>query len=82
MDATTEWLLEGPPWVQYRTRVDLLKQSEKSTQVVAARAAMLAHPQVKALIKGLAGWPVQVISILATPQFDKKELTDTGTCLK
>ncbi|MBI4790838.1 MAG: hypothetical protein HY782_27730 [Chloroflexi bacterium] len=62
MDTTIEWLLEGPPWVQYRTRVDLLNQPEKNADVRAARAAMLAHPQVRALVKGLADWPVQPIA--------------------
>jgi hypothetical protein len=28
MDALIRWLIEGEPWVEYRTRVDLLDQSE------------------------------------------------------
>ena len=28
MDAPIDWLLEGEPWVVYRTRRDLLGQSE------------------------------------------------------
>ncbi|MBN1451292.1 MAG: hypothetical protein JW963_09775 [Anaerolineales bacterium] len=53
----TDWLLEGPPWVQYRTRIDLLGQAETDQEVIAARKAMLADPQVQALLKELAEWP-------------------------
>jgi hypothetical protein len=38
MDKLVEWLLEGPPWVQYRTRIDILGQPESNSEVVANRA--------------------------------------------
>lgn len=57
MNELTAWLLEGPPWVQYRTRVDLLAQLEEDPEVQAARQAMLTHPQVQGLLGELAGWP-------------------------
>ena len=53
----TDWLLEGPAWVQYRTRIDLLCQSENAPEVTAARTAMLADPQVQAMLGELANWP-------------------------
>src|SRR5512137_475435 len=56
------WLLEGPAFVQYRARLDLLGQTEKNKDVVAARRAMLADPQVQALVAELAAWPVRVLS--------------------
>jgi hypothetical protein len=62
MADVLDWLLEGPVFVQYRTRLDLLGQTEKNKDVVAARRAMLADPQVKALVKELAAWPVRVLS--------------------
>src|SRR5512141_1562323 len=57
MTATIDWLLDGPPWVQYCTRLDLLGQTDRSAEVKAARQALLAHPQVQALVSELAGWP-------------------------
>lgn len=57
MDKVIEWLLEGPPWVQYRTRLDLLGQAENNSEVVHARQAMMAHPQVQTLISELKTWP-------------------------
>ena len=57
MDNYIPWLLEGPPWVQYRTRLDLLHEPESSPQVASARTAMLAHPQVQALLAEAASWP-------------------------
>jgi hypothetical protein len=57
MKNTTDWLLTGPPWVQYRTRLDLLGQSEKDKEVADARQAMQNHPQIKAMITELREWP-------------------------
>ncbi|MCD4686535.1 MAG: hypothetical protein K8S97_11430 [Anaerolineae bacterium] len=53
-----DWLLaHGDPWVQYRTRIDLLDQSADDPDVQHARAAMLSDPRVRALIDGLHDWP-------------------------
>lgn len=62
MKPPVEWLLEGKPWVAYRTRRDLLGESERAPAVKSARAGMLADPRVKALVKELAGWPGTVIA--------------------
>jgi len=56
-DKTIEWLLQGDPWIEYRTRVDLLGQTEKDPQVVAARKAMLADAKIQALLTELMAWP-------------------------
>ena len=57
-----EWLLQGDPWVEYRTRVDLLGQSKTDLQVTAARKAMLADPKIKSLITELIDWPGNVLN--------------------
>ena len=58
MSELTQWFLESnEPWTRYRTLVDLLDRSEDDPDVQAARAEMLAHPQVKALIAQAAAWP-------------------------
>jgi hypothetical protein len=62
MSAPVEWLLAGYPWVEYRTRRDLLGQADNDLQVGAAREAMLEDPQVRALIGELTAWPGKVIS--------------------
>jgi hypothetical protein len=62
MNVPMEWLLEGEPWIEYRTRVDLLGQSEQDPEVTAAREAMLADPRVRGLIDELSGWPGTVIA--------------------
>jgi hypothetical protein len=54
-------LLEGPPWVRYRTRLDLLGQTEDSPEVQSDRAAMLTDPQVQDLLVGIAAWPGPVL---------------------
>jgi hypothetical protein len=56
MNDVVAWLLQGPPWVEYRTRVDLLDQPEDTPEVKKARQAMLEHPQIQEMITGLAGW--------------------------
>lgn len=54
----THWLLDSDePWTQYRTMVDLLDEPEDDPEVCGARAEMLAHPQVCALIDRAASWP-------------------------
>ena len=59
---TIEWLLQGEPWVEYRTRVDLLEQPESDPQVSAARKTMLADPKVKSLLSELMDWPGTVLN--------------------
>jgi hypothetical protein len=61
-DKTVEWLLQGEPWIQYRTRLDLLGQSYIDPQVIAARKAMMADPKIKALLAGLTDWPGTVLN--------------------
>ena len=61
MDGTMAWLLEGPPWVQYRTRLDLLGQPEDAALVKAARRAMIADPQIQGLLADLTAWPGPVL---------------------
>jgi hypothetical protein len=62
MNIPVDWLLEGEPWIQYRTRLDLLGQSLQDPQVMSARQAMLAHPGLRRLVADLADWPGTVIS--------------------
>ncbi len=62
MKAPIEWLLDGEPWVQYRTRVDLLGQEESDAAVQVARKLMLPDGRVRALIDEVSAWPWTVIS--------------------
>jgi len=62
MNAPIDWLLEGEPWIEYRTRRDLLGQPEDDPKVMFARGRMLEAPPVRGLIEGLAGWPGVVIA--------------------
>jgi hypothetical protein len=62
IDAPIDWLLEGEPWLEYRSRRDLLRQSETDIHVASARKLMLANGQVRQLITELSGWPGTVIS--------------------
>ncbi|MFO7634448.1 MAG: hypothetical protein R6W76_18000, partial [Caldilinea sp.] len=62
MNAPLEWLLTGEPWIEYRTRRELLRQPEDDPQVVTARQAMLADRQVQKLLTELTDWPGAVIA--------------------
>lgn len=62
MKIPVDWLLEGEPWIEYRTRRDLLGQSEKDPQVKSARKSMLANAQIQDLVEELSGWRGTVIS--------------------
>jgi hypothetical protein len=54
---TLQWLLDGPPWVAYRARQDLLGQSECEPDVRSARVTMVVNPMVRALIGEVSAWP-------------------------
>jgi hypothetical protein len=62
MDAPVNWLLEGEPWIAYRTRLDLLGETETSQSVQTARKGMLADPKLQTVITELNEWPWTVIS--------------------
>jgi len=56
--SVTNWLLQSnEPWTCYRTLVDLLGRPQDDAEVQVARAAMVAHPQVQALVAEAAAWP-------------------------
>ncbi len=60
--VVTQWLLDSAePWTRYRTLRDLLGRPEDDAEVIAARAALLAHPQVQGLIAQAATWPGRAI---------------------
>jgi hypothetical protein len=61
-DKTIEWLLQSEPWIEYRTRLDLLNQPEKDPQVVTARKGMLANPKIQSLLTELMDWPGIVLN--------------------
>ena len=62
MQAPIDWLLEGEPFVRYRTRLDLLGEADGDGLLLEARRAMLAEPLVRDLVRGLADWPGTVIA--------------------
>ena len=55
---TIDWLLSSDePWTRYRTRLDLLEQTEVSKEVVQDRADLISDPMVQKLISTAQGWP-------------------------
>ena len=55
------WLLDGEPWIEYRTRLDLLDQSENDPQVIDAYNATLANPKIQNIIAILSDWPGPIL---------------------
>lgn len=62
MEAPVEWLLEGEPFVRYRTMVDLMGEPENARAVVSARGSMLEDFRVVTLADELSRWPRVVIA--------------------
>ncbi|MEE4195051.1 MAG: hypothetical protein V2J07_07625 [Anaerolineae bacterium] len=62
MNLPIDWLLDGESWVVYRTRRDLLGESEETQQVKTARAAMLEEQKIQKLVSGLSNWPGKVVA--------------------
>jgi hypothetical protein len=52
-EGLVEWLLNGKPWVVYRTLTDLLGKEEKDSTVIAARRAISKHQLVKRIFQDL-----------------------------
>lgn len=82
-DATTlDWLLKSDePWTRYRTLVDLLDIPKEAPEVQEARAVLVAHPQVQALIEQAASWPGYVFkrhNDAAHPIYALSTLADFG----
>lgn len=76
------WLLASDePWTRFRTRRDLLGQLEDDSSVSGERAAMLAHPQVQALLAKAATWgalPVTRHNDASHPLYALSTLADFG----
>ena len=62
MKEIIEWLLKGEPFVEYRTRVDLLGQSENEPEVAQARKEMISHQGIQVILQELKNWPGIVLS--------------------
>jgi hypothetical protein len=80
-DKTIEWLLQSEPWIEYRTRLDLLNQPENDPQVVTARNGMLADAKIQSLLTELMNWPGTVLNShkSASQPFHKLEfIADLG----
>ncbi|MBI4926922.1 MAG: hypothetical protein HY835_04090 [Anaerolineae bacterium] len=62
MNAPLDWLLAGEPWIAYRTRLDLLGETDRHPAVDLTRHAMLEDGLVAGLVAELSDWPGTVIS--------------------
>jgi hypothetical protein len=62
MNERINWLLEWEHWVEYRTRTDLLGQSENEPEVDPARKEIFSHPKIQLLLEELKEWPGIVLS--------------------
>lgn len=62
MDKIIEWLLSGEAYVEYRTRLDLLGQSDSDPQAAAVKKRMLSDPKIQVLLAELQDWPGKVIA--------------------
>ena len=61
--STKDWLLEGEPWVELRTRLDLLGEDARSVAVRDAYEAMVAHPEIAALCRQVMdAWAQEIVT--------------------
>jgi len=56
------WLIESEPWIEYRTRIDLLGENAEDKQVIQAKQRILEHPMIRQLIDDVIGWSSEVVS--------------------
>ncbi len=55
------WLMDSEPWIEYRTRIDLLGQPEDHPEVEKAYHALLSFPPISSLISELSEWPGPIL---------------------
>ena len=56
-----DWLLEGPPWVKYRTRLDISGPSRDEPGVTKEYNELINHSLVKKLLQEIQEWPGKVL---------------------
>lgn len=61
-DDNIQWLLSNDPWVEYRTRLDILEQPPDSSEVIDAYKRMVSHPGIVSLMTELSEWPGNVLN--------------------
>jgi len=62
MVDVTEWLLNGEPYIEYNTRVNLLGQETTDPTVIAAKQKMIEDPKIQSILEELKNWPGQVLN--------------------
>lgn len=62
MREVIKWLLESEPFVQYRTRLDLLEQVENEPEVQRIRKEMVNAPNIQQIIHELSIWRKAVLT--------------------
>jgi hypothetical protein len=55
------WLLNSEPWIEYRTRLDLLDQSRSDPEVNQTYQSILTHPAISNIINELSEWPSPIL---------------------
>jgi hypothetical protein len=73
MKDLIDWLLKGEPFVEYRTRVDLLGQLESEQEVIDSQKRMASDQKIQSLLQELKKWPGEVLNShkSASQQFHK-----------
>ncbi len=62
MDNLINWLLDGEPWVRYRTQIDLLGLSENDKEVVESKLQIMENHQIQNIINQACDVPVKPIN--------------------
>jgi hypothetical protein len=82
LSENIRWLLDSnEPWTRHRTLVDLLDRQDDDPAVQAARAEMLAHPQVQSLVAAATTWgerPLKRHNDASHPIYAFSTLADFG----
>lgn len=62
MNEIINWLLRSEPWIEYRTRLDLLNQSKDDKEVILTKQKMISHPQIRLMLSELSQWSEEIVT--------------------
>jgi len=61
MEDIYSWIVESSPWIEYRARLDLLRNDPLGSEVEKAKKKLISYPAFGPIIQELLQWPGEAL---------------------